>query len=133
MNTAQQTDAQIMQAAYEAFRAGDIPAVLAVIDENATWHVPGASLISGDYQGHDEILGFFMKLVELSSGTLQLDVHEIFDNGTGTVVALAAINASRNGEDGSFASAQVWSLAGGKITSYKEHYGDEAAMNAFWS
>jgi ketosteroid isomerase-like protein len=55
------------------------------------------------------------------------------DNGTGTVVALTTITATRNGEEGSFASAQVWSLAGGKITSYKEHYGDEAAMNAFWS
>lgn len=131
--TETQSDAQILQAAYAAFAVGDVPAVLGVFDEQITFHVPGASLISGDYRGHREVVGFFMKLAELSGGTLNLEVDEVFDNGTGTVVALVTIHATRDGRQGSFASAQIWGFADGKITSYVEYYGDEAAMNVFWS
>jgi ketosteroid isomerase-like protein len=133
MTTAQQTDAQIMQAAYDAFAAGDIPGVLALMHEDATWHIPGTSLVAGDYRGHEEIGGFFMKIAELSAGTIKADLHELFDNGSGTVVALATLSGTTHGQAGSFETVEIWRLAGGKIMSYTEHYGDEAAMNAFWS
>ena len=128
-----QSDAEIVEAAYAAFAVGDVPAVLAEFDEHVTFHVPGANLISGDYRGHQEVVGFFVKLAELSDGTMRIEVHEVFDNDTGTVVALATIHATRGGAQRSFATAQIWGLKSGKISSYVEHYGDEAAMNAFWS
>jgi ketosteroid isomerase-like protein len=128
-----QSDAEILKAAYAAFSVGDVPGVLALFDEQITFHVPGANLISGDYRGHQEVVGFFAKLAELSAGTVRIEVHEIFDNDSRTVVALATIHATRGGAQRSFATAQIWGLASGRIVSYVEHYGDEAAMNAFWS
>lgn len=67
----------------EAFGQGDIPAVQALIAEDAVWHVPGSSSIAGSYTGHSEILGFFGKIMALSGGTfavarqdtLASDVH----------------------------------------------------------
>ena len=78
--------------------------MVVVFDEQITFHAPGASLISGEYRGHQEIVGFFRRLAELSAATLNIEAHEVFGNGTRTVVALATIDATRNGREGRFAS-----------------------------
>jgi ketosteroid isomerase-like protein len=127
------TNASVVQDAYAAFAAGDIPGVLATFDENITWHVPGSSLISGDYVGHEGAIEFFTKVGELSGGTLRVQVDELLDNGTGKVVGLVTLSGTVNGRRGSFPSAEIWDVRDGKLTSYVEHYGDEAAMNEFWS
>ena len=50
--------------AYAAFSAGDIPGALALVAPDAEWVVDGNSVVSGSYKGHDEIVGFWMKLPE---------------------------------------------------------------------
>ena len=50
-------NASIVRKAYEDFAKGDIPAVLEAFDPSITWHVPGRSPVSGDYNGRDEIVG----------------------------------------------------------------------------
>ena len=44
------------------------PTVLGVLDKQIRWHVPSQSPLSGDYSGHEEVLGFFKKSMELSGG-----------------------------------------------------------------
>jgi len=131
--TSMLTDVSVLRDAYAAFAAGDIPGVLATFDENITWHVPGSSLISGDYVGHEGAIEFFTKVDELSGGTLRVQVDELLDNGTGKLVGLVTLSGTVNGRRGSFPSAQIWGVTNGKVTSYVEHYGDEAAMDEFWS
>ena len=60
---------QVIQKLYEAFGRGDVPAVLAYIDENATWINPyGQGHFPGQWgkpcRGHAEIVGFFQALNE---------------------------------------------------------------------
>jgi ketosteroid isomerase-like protein len=52
------TNATIIRKAYDDFAKGDIAAVLEAFDASITWHVPGHSPLSGDYKGHDEVVGF---------------------------------------------------------------------------
>ncbi|MCI0488454.1 MAG: nuclear transport factor 2 family protein [Blastocatellia bacterium] len=74
---AEHPNAQIMRRANKAFSEGDIAALKEIIAEDAVWHVPGKSALAGDYRGHEEIFGFFGKLMELSGGTFKAELHDI--------------------------------------------------------
>jgi ketosteroid isomerase-like protein len=128
-----QSDAETLQAGYDAFARGDVPAVLAVFAEDIAFHVPGDNLVAGDYNGHQEVVGFFEKLGELSAGTFGVSVQEIFDNATGTVVALCTLEAEREGQQTSFDTVQVWRFVDGKATSFREFNDEQAALDDFWS
>ena len=128
-----QSDAEILQSGYEAFARGDVPAVLAAFADDIAWHVPGDNLVAGTYNGHQGVLGFFQKLGELSGGTFHLSVHEIFDNGTGTVVALTTLNGERNGRQQSHHAVHVWRFADGKAVSFNEYNDAQAELDEFWS
>ena len=128
-----QSDAEILRAGYEAFANGDVPAVLALFAEDITFDVPGNSAVSGHYEGHQEVVGFFEKLGELSGGTFRVVVQEIFDNGTGTCPALCTLEAERNGRQSSFDTVQVWRFEGGKAVGFREFNDDQAGLDEFWS
>ena len=128
-----QPDAEILRTGYDAFARGDVPAVLAVFADDIAFHVPGDNLVAGDYNGHQELVGFFEKLDELSGGTFGVSVREIFDNAAGTVVALCSLEGERNGQQRSFDTVQVWQFVDGKATSFREYNDEQAALDEFWS
>ena len=122
IQTAPQTEesnAEILGAAYEALAAGDVPAVLAVFAEDITWHVSGRNPLAADYAGHDEVLGFFQMLGERSNGTFALDVHQIIGGDGGTVVALVTERAQREHAVLDDATVHVWRFEDGKAKSFR--------------
>ena len=123
---------ELIQSGYEAFGKGDIPAVLAAFSPDIAWHVPGRSMISGDYRGHDEVVGFFGKLQELSGGTFQLEIHDFLASDD-HVVALVEGTAERNGRSHTFRGAHVWHVGGGKATEFWGTSLDQYADDQFWS
>ncbi len=127
------SNAEILGAAYQALAAGDMPAVLAVLAENITWHISGRNALSADYSGHDEVLGFSQALGERSNGTFALDVHEIVGGDNGTVVALVTESATRDDAILQDATVHVWHFEDGKATSFRCFPGDEHAQDAFWA
>jgi ketosteroid isomerase-like protein len=126
------TNAQILRSAYDAFARGDIPTVLGTFDEDITWHVPGRSPLSGDYHGHQEVVGFFMQAHELSAGTLQVQLDEVLADGD-RLVALTTVSAQRAGRSWSSPEVHVWSFAGGRAVDFREYQGDQQAEDEFWS
>lgn len=66
----------ILKKGYEAFGEGDMATLNELFDPSVTYHVPGNSQISGDYQGRDAVFGFFGKLAELSGGTIKIETHD---------------------------------------------------------
>lgn len=128
-----QTNAEILRSGYEAFAAGDVPAVLAVFSEDITWHVPGRSPLSGDYTGHDQILEFFQALADRSNGTFNLDVHDILDNGEDKVVVLVTENAERNEARVALSAVHVWRVQETKARSFQAFMADDQEFDEFWS
>jgi len=126
------SNSAIIRKAYEDFANGNIPAVFAAFDPAITWHVPGHSLLSGDFTGHDQIGGFFQRTLELSGGAFSIDVHNILADGD-LVVALVTVNAQRNGASASFPEVHVWRLNNGKAIEFCEYQGDEERETRFWS
>ncbi len=125
-------NAAVIRKAYDDFAKGDISAVLEAFDPSITWHVPGHSPLSGDYNGHDEVSGFFKHTMELCGGVFAIEVHHVLAEED-IVVALVTVKAERNGRSAAFPEVQVWRLANGKVLKFREFQGDEQTEDRFWS
>ena len=126
------TNVAIIRKAYEDFAKGDIPAVLAAFHPSIAWHIPGHSPLSGDYRGHDELIGFFNHTLHLSGGQFAIEVEHVLADED-VVVALVTIRAERNGHSAAFPEVHVWRFAQGKVTAFREFQGDEQSEDQFWS
>ena len=127
-----QMNVAIIRKAYEEFAHGNIPAVFGVFDAEITWHVPGRGPLSGDFQGHDALAGFFRRTMELSGGTFSIDVHNVLADDD-LVIALVTVKAQRNGVAASFPEVHVWRMKSGMAIQFREYQGDEQREDQFWS
>jgi ketosteroid isomerase-like protein len=122
----------LIRRGYAAFAAGDVATLKELFADNIVWHVGGRSPITGDYSGPGEVLGFFGRLAGLAGGTFRNDVHDVLANDE-HVVALVTLSGSRDGKTLHDNGAQVFHVAGGKVTEVWFHPGDQAASDEFWS
>jgi ketosteroid isomerase-like protein len=132
MTTSTTTNTQTLREGYDAFARGDIPAVLAIFDQEIAWHIPGRSPLSGDYRGHEGVVGFFTRCHELSAGTLRVQADEIIADGD-RVVVLATVSAERNGRSWSSPEVHVWRVQDGRAVEFREFQADQEAEDEFWS
>jgi uncharacterized protein len=122
----------LVRRGYEAFGRGDVATVLQIFDPNIHWHVPGRGPLSGDYIGHDEVLGFFSKTQELAAGTFSIEIDDMLASAQ-SVVALCTVSARRHGQDWSTPEVHVWRVANGRAVDFREYQGDQQAEDEFWS
>ena len=122
-----------IQAAYAAFGRGDIPAVLANIDEHATWqpvvglgkHVP----TNGLHRGKAAIAEFFKTLGESARFTT-FEPREFIAQGD-KVVALGHYKATAIATGRGFETdwVMIFTFKDGKVVAFKE-FADSAQINA---
>jgi uncharacterized protein len=117
---------------FAAFARGDMEAVKQFLAEDTRWHFPGRSPLSGDYEGVAEVLGVFGKVFELSGGTFQSELHEVFANDE-HIVMLVTDRAEREGRKLHDNVAQVFHVRDGKVTEAWIHHADLYSVDAFWS
>ncbi len=127
------TNVDVIRSGYDAFAAGDVPAVLDVLSEDIEWHISGRNPLSGDYAGHDAVVGFFQHMDELSNGSFDLDVHDIVASGDDTVVVLVTENAERKDTAVAFPGVHVWRLKDGMATDFRAFQHDDHEADEFWS
>ena len=87
------TNRDLIVRGYDAFDRGDVGTVLEILDPNIHWHVPWRSPLSGDYKGHDEVVGFFTTTQELATGTFSIEINDVLAGeqlGGGAVHRLGA-------------------------------------------
>jgi uncharacterized protein len=121
----------LLHRGYAAFASGDLAAVLAMMADDMVWHVGGRNQLAGDYHGHQEITGFFGKLLELSAGTFRLEIHDLLANDEhGTV--LATVHAERDGKTLAAREVNIWHLADGKSTEFWSFYENPDEIDAFF-
>ncbi|MGN6474862.1 MAG: nuclear transport factor 2 family protein [Mycobacteriales bacterium] len=130
--TQTQTSAQLVEKGYRAFAAGDIATVLEIFSEDIRWHIPGRSPISGNFTGHEGVLDFFGRCMELSAGTLRIEVDEVLAEGD-RVVMLVTVSAERNGQQWSSPEVHVWRVSDGRAVEFREFQGDQQTEDAFWA
>ena len=122
---------ELIRRGYEAFGRGDIPAVLAVLANDIEWHVSGRSVVAGDYKGHQDVVGFFTKLMEGSGGTFRLDVHD-FTASEDHVVVLTHETAEQGETALDSNNVHVWHVRDGIATEFWGTAFDQYAWDEFW-
>lgn len=100
--------------AYAAFAKGDFAVLNEIFAEDLVWHEGGRNQLSGDYHGRDAVFGFFGTTMEVTGGSLHLDLHTVLaDDEHG--VALVAVSASRGGRSITVNAVDVVHLRDGKF------------------
>ena len=84
--------------AYAAFGRGDVASLTELIAAECIWHVAGRSELAGDYVGHEQILGYFGKLSELTDGTFSAHLDDIGETQTGLVTCVVTLTGIRQGK-----------------------------------
>ena len=124
-------NAELIRSGYEAFSKGDLETVQKVFAPDIKWHVGGRSQLAGDYVGWDEVSAFFGKLVDLSGGTFNIEIHDILASDD-HVIVLAKEQATRGDNRLDVNSGHVWHVAGGRATEFWGLSEDAYTEDAFW-
>lgn len=122
----------LLRRGYDAFGKGDMATIAELFADDIIWHVPGNNPLAGDYKGRDNVLAYFGKSVELTGGTLKVEVHDILANDEHGI-ALTRDTAQRAGKSLDDNAVQVFHIRDEKVVESWFHPGDSAANDEFWS
>ncbi len=115
----------IIENMYNAFSQGNIPAVLAGMDDNIVWNeAEGNSLADGNpYKGPDAVLnGVFARLgAEWENFRLvDIKLHEMFNNQVLATLRYHGKNI-KTGTSIDAQAAHLWTLKDGKVIGFQQY------------
>src|ERR1700751_3591936 len=87
----------LVRQGYAAFSSGDMDTLNRLFAENIVWHEGGRGPLAGDYKGRDQVFGMLGKLMELTGGTVSVEVHDVLANDEHAAV-LVNLSVTRNGK-----------------------------------
>ncbi len=123
---------ELLRSGFDAFAKGDVDTLRELFDQNAAWHVPGRSQLSGDYQGVDAIVGFFARTMELTGGSFRAELHDVVANDE-HAVALYVTRGEREGRTLENRDVLVSHIRNGKIAEAWLLTDDLYAADEFYS
>ena len=125
-------NAHLLEKLYSDFSKGDLAAVLSACSEKVTFQVPGKGKLSGKYDKSTFESGFVMPMMELSGGTLKIEVHDILASDRHGVV-LASDTLTRGGKQLEYRTVHVWRFEEGKPVAWYEYPRDLYQYDAIWT
>lgn len=129
---AEHPNAALLRKGHEAFSNGDMATLTEIIAEDTLWHIAGKSPLAGDYQGREEVFGFFKKVSELTGGTFKIEDHDFL--GTDDhAVALFKMTGDRGGKTLDANFCEVVHCRNGQIVEDWGSAYDQYAFDDFWS
>lgn len=131
-STAQRSNVEIVEQAYEGFNSGDIERVLETFNDDVEWIEPAGARYAGSHHGPEAIVQ------EVFSGTaadyegFQATPHRYVDGGD-TVVVLGELSGTvrATGEEISVPFAHVCEIEDGKMVRFTDYHDTEAIRQAF--
>ena len=117
------TNGEIIKGVYEAFAAGDVPAVLGAFDADIAWTEAAGFMYAGTYNGPNEVLtGVFMRLATEWEG-FAAKVDTIIDGGDGNVAAIGSEGGKylKTGKTSTVPCVHEWELKDGKVIRFRQH------------
>lgn len=130
----QTSNVAVVQDAYGKFKTGDLSGLLALMDPQITWQLPEVAnvRIAGRRDGIDNVRQFFTNLGE-DQETLSFEPRELVGGTDDTVVALGhyrwRVRATNKEWSSDF--AHVFTVRGGRVTSFREFMDTAAVAEAY--
>ena len=131
MPTAQENVA-IIRRGFEAFNKADVETLSEIIAKDCVQHMAGNNRFSGDHKGRDNILAMYGEMGELTGGTMQAVLGDVYASEHGAV-ALYTATAMRNGKSLNEKYALVFQLVDGKAVDLDDVPLDGTVNDAFWA
>jgi ketosteroid isomerase-like protein len=114
-------NAAVVQALYEAFRRGDIDAILGMVDPEVEWSASRSLPYGGPYERREGLLAFFQGIAR-AWRALTIEVEAMGEIGPGLVASVFRASGSLRGHgEASFEAVQVFTVEGGLITRVREY------------
>jgi uncharacterized protein len=123
---------ELVRRGYAAFNNADVETLRQLFADTTVFHEPGHSPISGDYQGLDQVLGFFGSLVERSGGTFRATLHDVVANDE-HAIGLHSSDAERDGRAVRSPTVLVFHVRDGRIAETWSHHYDQHEFDEFWA
>ena len=115
------------------FYAGGAEApVRGLLTEDVEWHVPGTSPIAGDYQGIEQVVGYFNTRRDLARGTYRMLLGEVLV-GEEHVAVLTDGTATIGGVEARWTTLVLYRIRDGSVAGCWLLPLDGAAFDAIWS
>jgi ketosteroid isomerase-like protein len=130
-NGEEHPNAALVRSLIEAWRAGDVGPIDAVMSPELVWHFPGRSRLAGDHRGRDEVLAFLLDVLSLSGNTFELDLIDVMANDRRAVVVFRG-RARRDGRRLDNPTCLSMRLEAGRVVEVWEFVWDLHAVDRFW-
>ena len=124
-------NATLIRRGYQAFNTGDLGFFVEHYADDVVEHQPGNNLLSGDYKGIDNVLGFYGRLAQETGGTFRAELQELLANDQ-RVVAVHHSTAQRNGKTLDCRTALLFEFRDGKIVDIDTLDEDQDAWEEFF-
>jgi ketosteroid isomerase-like protein len=122
---ANQHNKQTVQAAYDNFAKGDVPAVLALLDPKAEWNEAENFIYASEkpYIGADAIVKGVFEPIGADWEYWKISDLQLNELTNGMVLATGRYQAKnkKTGKDLNAQVAHVWTLKNGKITKFQQY------------
>jgi uncharacterized protein len=116
-----QSPTDVISGMYSAFGRGDVPSILAAIDEDISWRSPENLPHGGEFRGRDGVGRFFQGIGEHWQD-LQVDVDAVLGNGDRVVALVRARGRLRTSDDEiRYSAAHAWTLRDGTPVRFDEY------------
>jgi ketosteroid isomerase-like protein len=125
-------NATLVHRLYEAFDRKDLPTISALMGDDAVWHVPGSTLISGTHRGHEAIFAYFRRMGDLSERTFHAKLVDILANDT-QAVAIATATGRRNDQTYRGRYLPLMQIRDRRIVEARLFNEDQSGFESFWS
>jgi ketosteroid isomerase-like protein len=128
---AEQRNVELVQKGYDAFGRGDIPGLLALLDDQIVWTTPGPSEVpfAGTRRGPSAVAQFFQTLVSVVD-VVRFEPRQFIAKGNQVVVLgddTSRVKAT--GKSIEFRWTHVFTIRNDMIVAFEE-YGDTSALVA---
>ena len=123
---------QAVRRLFEAFALKDGFGLRGLFAEDAVWHVPGASVMAGTYEGRDAIFRFLGRLPKQTGGTYGSRLIDVLASDE-RAAALYRATGQRDGRTLDLDQLLLFRLDDGMIREVLALPSDPAAFEAFWS
>jgi uncharacterized protein len=116
-----QSAEEAVRSMYEAFEKGDVPGLLATLDEDIEWSAPETLPHGGDFRGRDAVGGFFQRIGQKWDG-LDVKVQDILSKDECVIALVRADGRLREtGESTGYDAAHVWTMRDGTPIRFTEY------------
>jgi ketosteroid isomerase-like protein len=117
------TNKEIVQGAYAAFAEGDVPKVLAAMDDKIEWtDAEGFPLYTGTLIGPQQIVeGIFARLGEVGDDFAVHPTRFVAEGDTVVATGTYTWKHRSTGEPAEVQMAHVWTVRDGKLASFQQH------------